>query len=163
MTAKHSSKAKLKRRVKNTETDRCRLTDRCRTDYPKIQPQASLRLPVQTSAHQTAHSTISRHLVKDRQIGGDLYTHLRIVSKPYRRKYGSGARTKASYRAEPALNTDFPLSVKKSMSAISRWTPSSATAKKSGLVVAVERKTKFAVIRKISEAVQRYDSNNYLG
>ncbi|PJO09395.1 IS30 family transposase, partial [Neisseria sp. N95_16] len=37
-----------------------------------------------------------RYLAKDRQNGGDLYTHLRIVSKPYRRKYGSGAWTKGS-------------------------------------------------------------------
>ncbi len=40
------------------------------------------------------HGTIYRYLVKDRKNGGSLYPHLRIVSKPYRKKYGSGAWAK---------------------------------------------------------------------
>ena len=40
------------------------------------------------------HSTVCRYLAKDRKNGDSLYINLRIVSKPYRRKYGSGAWTK---------------------------------------------------------------------
>lgn len=35
------------------------------------------------------HETIYQFVYADKKNGGDLYTHLRIVSKPYRKRYGS--------------------------------------------------------------------------
>lgn len=35
------------------------------------------------------HETIYQLIYTDKANGGDLYTHLRIVSKPYRKRYGS--------------------------------------------------------------------------
>ncbi|MRN37578.1 IS30 family transposase [Neisseria brasiliensis] len=96
------------------------------------------------------HSTLYRYLAKDRQNGGDLYTHLRIVSKPYRRQYGSGAWTKGSVPDRTDIEHRPAIVDQKERVGDFEMDTIVGKDQKSGLVVAVERKTKFVVIRKIS-------------
>ncbi len=96
------------------------------------------------------HSTVYRYLVKDRKNGGSLYTHLRIVSKPYRRKYGSGAWTKGKVPDRTGIEERPAIVDEKARIGDFEMDTIVSKDQKSGLLVAVERKTKFVVIRKIA-------------
>lgn len=96
------------------------------------------------------HSTVYRYLAEDRKNGGSLYTHLRIVSKPYRRKYGSGAWTKGKVPDRTGIEERPAIVDRKERIGDFEMDTIVGKDQKSGLLVAVERKTKFVVICKIA-------------
>lgn len=50
------------------------------------------------------HETIYQGVCRDKANGGDLYTHLRVASKPYRKRYGSGKiKNRVSIDERPAV------------------------------------------------------------
>ncbi|WP_253356023.1 IS30 family transposase, partial [Neisseria perflava] len=93
------------------------------------------------------HSTVYRHIARNKKAGGALWTHLRICSKPYRKQRGSKwQRGKVPDRVgighRPAVVDE--------KARIGDWELDTIIGKdqKSCLPVATERVTKFTVIRK---------------
>ena len=95
------------------------------------------------------HETVYQLLYTDKAQGGDLYQHLRIVSKPYRKRYGSydnrgRIRNRISIDARPA--------VVENRSRIGDWEGDTVIGKgrKSALLTLVERKTLYTIIVRLS-------------
>ena len=94
------------------------------------------------------HSTIYRHIARDKEAGGQLWKHLRICSKPYRKKRGSiWTRGKVPDR----VGIEHRPAVVDEKKRIGDWELDTIVGKeqKSCLLVATERVTKFTVIRKL--------------
>lgn len=94
-------------------------------------------------------STVYHHITKDRKRGGSLYTHLRILSKPYRKKYGRAHGQKGRCTTEPVIEERSAVVAKKERAGDFEMDTIVDKDQKSGLLVAIERKTKYVVIRKI--------------
>ena len=102
--------------------------------------------------HQTHlhHSSVYAFLREDRANGGTLWQHLRICSKPYRKKYGSDTwkRGKVPNRVgieqRPAIVDE--------RSRIGDWEVDTIVGKdqKSALLTLVERKTNYLIVRKLN-------------
>ena len=108
--------------------------------------------PEQVCAHLRKHeaiqlhrSTVCRYPAKDRKNGGSLCTHLRTVSKPYRRKYGSGAWTKGKVPDRTGIGEPPAIVGKKARIGGFEMDTIAGRNQKSGLPFAVERKTTLAV------------------
>jgi transposase, IS30 family len=94
------------------------------------------------------HETIYRFIYADKASGGDLYTHLRIASKSYRKRYGSyenrGKLTgRTSIAARPTLVDE--------KARVGDWEGDTVIGKgrKGVLLTMVERKTLYTVIVKL--------------
>lgn len=55
----------------------------------ELSPQQVVAYLAQHKQVQLHHETVYQWLYADKAAGGELYKHLRIVSKPYRKRYGS--------------------------------------------------------------------------
>lgn len=95
------------------------------------------------------HETIYRHLRQDKARGGKLYTYMRILPKPYRKKRGSvwskgKVPDRVGIEERPAIVNE--------KARIGDWEMDTIVGKdqKSGLLVATERKTKFTIARKVN-------------
>lgn len=95
------------------------------------------------------HSTLYRHIHRDTQNGGTLFTHLRICSKPYRKKYAGKNWSKG--KVPNRVGIEERPAIVDSKERIGDWEVDTIVGKdqKSALVVATERKTKLTRIRKI--------------
>ncbi len=95
------------------------------------------------------HETIYRHMRKDKAGGGKLYTYMRILSKPYRKKRGS-VWTKG--KVPDRVGIEERPAVVDEKTRIGDWEMDTIVGKdqKSGLLVATERRTKFTVVRKVN-------------
>jgi len=107
-------------------------------DYLKRHKQLSLH-----------HETVYQFIYEDKAAGGTLYQHLRIVSKPYRKRYGHYDRrgkikNRVGIEARPAM-------VEK-RSRIGDWEGDTIIGKgrKSALLTLVERKTLYTVIARLT-------------
>lgn len=112
--------------------------------------------PQQTAIYLERHTGVSLHhetiyqiIYADQASGGDLYTHLRIASKPYRKRYGSYDRrgkikNRVSIEERPVVVDQ--------MSRIGDWEGDTVIGKgRSGaLLTMVERKTLFTVIVRLT-------------
>lgn len=98
----------------------------------------------QVSLH---HETIYLLIYADKAAGGDLYHHLRIVSKPYRKRYGSYDR-RGTIKNRRSID-DRPVIVDR-RSRIGDWEGDTIIGKgrKSALITLVERKTLYTMIIK---------------
>lgn len=94
------------------------------------------------------HETIYQMILVDKANGGDLYTHLRIMSKPYRKRYGSydnrgRIRNRKSIDERPA--------VVDKKSRLGDWEGDTiiGKARKGALLTMVDRKSLFVVIGRL--------------
>jgi transposase, IS30 family len=95
------------------------------------------------------HETIYQRIYADKAAGGDLYTHLRVASKPYRKRYGHyDRRGKISNR----VDIDERPAVVEQRSRIGDWEGDTLMGKgrKSALLTLVERKTLYTVIARLT-------------
>lgn len=95
------------------------------------------------------HETVYQLIYADKASGGDMYKHLRIVSKPYRKRYGSyDARGKIKNR----VSIDERPAVVDNRNRIGDWEGDTVIGKgrKSALLTLVERKTLYTVIIKLT-------------
>ena len=95
------------------------------------------------------HETIYRLIYADKQNGGTLYEHLRVISKPYRKRYGSydrrgKIRNRVSIEERPA--------VVERRNRIGDWEGDTVIGKgrKGALLTLVERKSLYTVIRRLT-------------
>jgi len=95
------------------------------------------------------HETVYQIIYADMAQGGDLYKHLRVVSKPYRKRYGGYDRrgkikNRVSIDERPAIVDDD--------SRIGDWEGDTVIGRgrKSALLTMVERKTLYTVIVRLS-------------
>lgn len=115
-------------------------------DYSPEQVVGKLMRKSNISIH---HETVYRLILKDKEEGGTLYTHLRIVTKKYRRRYGTKQRrgskiiNRTSISQRPAIVEE--------RSRIGDWEGDTIIGKdrKSAMLTLVERKTRLVKIIKI--------------
>ena len=95
------------------------------------------------------HETVYRLVYADKAEGGDLYQHLRIVSKPYRKRYGHYDRrgkikNRISIEARPLIV--------ESRTRVGDWEGDTIIGKgrQSALLTLVERKTLYTVIARLT-------------
>lgn len=95
------------------------------------------------------HETIYQLVYADKKKGGDLYTHLRIVSKPYRKRYGSYDRRG---KIKNRVSIDERPKVVERRNRIGDWEGDTVIGKgrKGALLTLVERKTLYTVIRHLT-------------
>ena len=95
------------------------------------------------------HETIYQLIYADKVAGGDLYTHLRVASKPYRKRYGHyDRRGKISNR----VDIDERPAVVDRRGRIGDWEGDTIMGKgrRSALLTLVERKTLYTVIARLT-------------
>lgn len=95
------------------------------------------------------HETIYQWIYQDKKQGGDLYTHLRIASKPYRKRYGSyDKRGKIQNRVDIDERPD----IVDKRTRIGDWEGDTVIGKgrKGAILTMVERKTLYTVIAKLN-------------
>ncbi|MCU7842019.1 MAG: IS30 family transposase [Candidatus Thiodiazotropha sp. (ex Troendleina suluensis)] len=95
------------------------------------------------------HETVYQLIYADKAHGGDLYTHLRIASKPYRKRYGSYDR-RGKIKNRVSID-DRPAVVDRG-NRIGDWEGDTVIGKgrKSALLTLVERKTLYTVIVRLT-------------
>ncbi|CDG19507.1 transposase (fragment) [Xenorhabdus doucetiae] len=96
------------------------------------------------------HETIYRLIYKDKINGGDLWQHLRIAKKPYRKRYGSHEhRGKIKNR----VSIDNRPKIVDKKQRIGDWEGDTIVGKdrKSALLTLVERKSLFTIIIKLED------------
>lgn len=96
-----------------------------------------------------SHETIYQYLLEDKKDGGELYKYLRHKNKPYKKRYGSSDKrgeipNKRSIEDRPSIVEE--------KNRIGDWEIDLIIGKnhKQALVTAVDRKSKFTLIQKIS-------------
>lgn len=104
------------------------------------------RIAKDTNCHK---STVSRHIRRDAQNGGTLFTRLRICSKPYHKKYGGKDRTRGKVPDRAGIE-EHPAGVG-SKERIGGREAGTIVGKdqKSALVAVTERKTKPTLICRV--------------
>lgn len=116
-----------------------------RQDLSPEQVVCYLRRHRSVSLH---HETIYQLIYEDRSEGGDLYRHLRIVSKPYRKRYGYYDRRG---RIKDRVSIEQRPSIVEQKSRVGDWEGDTMIGKNrsSALLTLVERKTLYTVIIKL--------------
>jgi IS30 family transposase len=95
------------------------------------------------------HETIYQLIYADKAQGGDLYTHMRIASKPYRKRYGTYDRRG---KIKNRVSIDDRPAVVDRRNRIGDWEGDTIIGKgrKGALLTMVERKTLYTVIVKLT-------------
>ncbi|MBU1833815.1 MAG: IS30 family transposase, partial [Gammaproteobacteria bacterium] len=95
------------------------------------------------------HETIYQLIYLDKAQGGDQYTHMRIASKPYRKRYGTYDRRRM---IKNRLSIDDRPAVVDRRNRIGDWEGDTIIGKgrKGALLTMVERKTLYTVIVKLT-------------
>ena len=95
------------------------------------------------------HETLYQLIYADKAAGGDLYKHLRVVSKPYRKRYGSYERRG---KIKNRVDIDERPAVVAQRSRIGDWEGDTIMGKgrQSALLTMVERKTLYTVIIRLT-------------
>lgn len=95
------------------------------------------------------HETLYQLIYADKAAGGDLYKHLRVVSKPYRKRYGSYDRRG---KIKNRVDIDERPAVVAQRSRIGDWEGDTIMGKgrQSALLTMVERKTLYTVIIRLT-------------
>lgn len=95
------------------------------------------------------HETVYQWLYADKAAGGTLYKHLRIMSKPYRKRYGSYDRRG---KIKDRVDIDERPEIVAKRGRIGDWEGDTVMGKgrKSALLTLVERKTLYTVIVKLT-------------
>lgn len=95
------------------------------------------------------HETIYRRIYADQAAGGELYTHLRVACKPYRKRYGHYDRRG---RISNRVGIDERPAIVEQRGRIGDWEGDTIMGKgrKSALLTLVERKTLYTVIVRLT-------------
>lgn len=95
------------------------------------------------------HETVYQIIYADKRNGGDLYTHLRVASKPYRKRYGSYDRRG---KLKNRVSIDERPAVVDRRNRLGDWEGDTVIGKgrKSALLTMVERKTLYTVIVRLT-------------
>ena len=95
------------------------------------------------------HETVYQIIYADKKLGGDLYTHLRIASKSYRKRYGSYDRRG---KLKNRISIDDRPAVVDRRNRLGDWEGDTVIGKgrKSALLTMVERKTLYTVIIRLT-------------
>ncbi|MCG8427137.1 MAG: IS30 family transposase [Chromatiales bacterium] len=95
------------------------------------------------------HETIYQLIYADKAAGGNLYTHLRVASKPYRKRYGHYDRRG---KIKNRVDIDERPAIVERRSRIGDWEGDTIMGKghKSALLTMVERKTLYTVIVRLT-------------
>lgn len=95
------------------------------------------------------HETIYQLIYADKANGGDLYTHLRVASKPYRKRYGSNDRRG---KIKNRVSIDERPAVVDRGNRVGDWEGDTVIGKgrKGALLTLVERKTLYTVIVRLT-------------
>lgn len=95
------------------------------------------------------HETLYRMIYEDKAQGGDLYQHLRVSSKPYRKRYGHYDRRG---RIKNRIDINERPQIVEARRRIGDWEGDTVMGKgrKSALLTLVERKTLYTVIIRLS-------------
>lgn len=95
------------------------------------------------------HETLYQLIYADKAAGGDLYKHLRVVSKPYRKRYGSYDRRG---KIKNRVDIDERPAIVARRSRIGDWEGDTIMGKgrQSALLTMVERKTLYTVIVRLT-------------
>ena len=95
------------------------------------------------------HETVYQLIYADKASGGDLYTHLRVASKPYRKRYGSYDR-RGKIKGRVSID-DRPAVVDRG-NRIGDWEGDTVigNGRRSALLTMVERKTLYTVIVRLT-------------
>ncbi|MEX0448064.1 IS30 family transposase [Xenorhabdus sp. SGI246] len=96
------------------------------------------------------HETVYRLIYKDKINGGDLWQHLRIAKKPYRKRYGSYERRG---KIKNRISIDNRPKIVDKKQRIGDWEGDTIVGKdhKSALLTLVERKSLFTIIIKLED------------
>lgn len=147
-------------KAQNLCTDRRRKAAKSRKITLKVRQDIEALIRQELSPQQVAgylmreqklslhHETIYQLIYEDKAAGGDLYKHLRIASKPYRKRYGSyDRRGKIPNRTGIEMR---PACVE-SRARIGDWEGDTiiGKGKKSALLTLLERKTLYTLIVKL--------------
>lgn len=130
---------------KVTESIRDMIERLIRQDLSPQQVTGYLERHIGVSLH---HETIYQIILADKANGGDLYTHLRVASKPYRKRYGHYDR-RGKLKNRVSID-DRPAIVERG-NRIGDWEGDTVIGKgrKGALLTMVERKTLYTVIEKL--------------
>ena len=115
----------------------------------ELSPQQTVDYIERNKGLSLHHETIYQLIYTDKANGGDLYQHLRIVSKPYRKRYGSyDSRGKIKNRS----SIDERPAVVDNGHRMGDWEGDTIIGKgrRSALLTIVERKTLYTVIAKLT-------------
>lgn len=95
------------------------------------------------------HETVYQLVYADKANGGDLFTHLRVASKPYRKRYGAYDRRG---KIKNRVDIDDRPAVVDERSRVGDWEGDTVMGKgrKSALLTMVERKTLYTVIVRLT-------------
>lgn len=131
---------------KVTEEVRRQIVALLRQELSPQQVVGYLKRQVGVSLH---HETIYQLIYADKATGGDLYTHMRIASKPYRKRYGSNDRRG---RIKNRVSIDERPAVVDRRSRVGDWEGDTIIGKgrKGALLTMVERKTLYTIIVRLT-------------
>jgi len=95
------------------------------------------------------HETVYQLVYEDKAEGGDLYNHLRIASKPYRKRYGHYDRRG---KIKNRVDIDERPTIVDNRSRIGDWEGDTVIGKgrKGALLTMVERKTLYTIIKRLT-------------
>lgn len=132
----------------------CKVTDDIRATIgtlirQELSPQQVVSYLARHKRLSLHHETVYQLIYADKASGGDLYTHLRVASKPYRKRYGSYDR-RGKIKNRVSID-DRPAVVDRG-SRIGDWEGDTVIGKgrKSALLTMVERKTLYTVIVRLT-------------
>lgn len=131
--------------IKVTVSVRHMIEQLIRQDLSPQQVASYLEKHAGVSLH---HETIYQIILADKAGGGDLYKHLRVASKPYRKRYGHYDR-RGKLRNRVSID-DRP-SIVESRSRVGDWEGDTVIGKgrQGALLTMVERKTLYTVIARL--------------
>ncbi|MCG8673459.1 MAG: IS30 family transposase [Pseudomonadales bacterium] len=131
---------------KITEEVRSQLETLLRQELSPQQAADYLERHTGVSLH---HETIYQLIYADKANGGDLYTHLRVASKPYRKRYGSNDRRG---KLKNRVSIDERPAVVDRGNRVGDWEGDTVIGKgrKGALLTMVERKTLYTVIVRLT-------------
>jgi len=111
----------------------------------ELSPQQSVDYLVEHKKLSLHHETIYQLIYADKAVGGDMYKHMRIASKPYRKRYGSHDRRG---KIKDRVDIDKRPAVVDRRNRIGDWEGDTVIGKgRSGVFLTmVERKTLYTII-----------------
>lgn len=110
--------------------------------------QISNHVKIHENIH-ISHETIYKHLLIDKKSGGDLYKHLRLIPKKRRKRYNSTDTRGRMYDSKHISERSKEI---ESRATIGHWEGDTVVGKgKHCILTLVERKSGFAIIKKIKD------------
>ncbi|MDX7989413.1 IS30 family transposase, partial [Xenorhabdus sp. 12] len=116
--------------------------------WQDLSPEQAVGYLKREKAISLHHETVYRFIYKDKNNGGDLWQHLRIAKKPYRKRYGSYERRG---KIKNRVSIDNRPKVVETKQRIGDWEGDTIVGKdhNSALLTLVERKSLFTVMIKL--------------